>query len=83
MRTIVVGSRQSALALTQTGHVIEDLNALCAKHGMDLQFVVKKILTKGDRILDVTLSKVGGKGLLSKKLNRPCWLVRLIWQYIV
>lgn len=43
MRTIVVGSRQSALALTQTGHVIEDLNALCAEHGLDMQFVVKNI----------------------------------------
>jgi hydroxymethylbilane synthase len=70
MRTIVVGSRQSALALTQTGHVIEDLNALCAEHGMDLQFVVKKILTKGDRILDVTLSKVGGKGLFVKEIEQ-------------
>ncbi|URJ44166.1 hydroxymethylbilane synthase [Paenibacillus polymyxa] len=70
MRTIVVGSRQSALALTQTGYVIEDLNALCAEHGMDLQFVVKKILTKGDRILDVTLSKVGGKGLFVKEIEQ-------------
>lgn len=70
MRTIVVGSRQSALALTQTGHVIEDLNALCAEHGMNLQFVVKKILTKGDRILDVTLSKVGGKGLFVKEIEQ-------------
>ncbi|MEE4563400.1 hydroxymethylbilane synthase [Paenibacillus polymyxa] len=70
MRTIVVGSRQSALALTQTGHVIEDLNALCAEHGLDLQFVVKKILTKGDRILDVTLSKVGGKGLFVKEIEQ-------------
>ncbi|MGR6763838.1 hydroxymethylbilane synthase [Paenibacillus sp. T2-29] len=70
MRTIVVGSRQSALALTQTGHVIEDLNALCAEHGLDLQFVIKKILTKGDRILDVTLSKVGGKGLFVKEIEQ-------------
>ncbi|MBE7898451.1 hydroxymethylbilane synthase [Paenibacillus polymyxa] len=70
MRTIVVGSRQSALALTQTGHVIEDLNALCAEHGLDLQFFVKKILTKGDRILDVTLSKVGGKGLFVKEIEQ-------------
>ncbi|MGG4218941.1 hydroxymethylbilane synthase [Paenibacillus jamilae] len=70
MRTIVVGSRQSALALTQTGHVIEDLNALCAEHGLDLEFVVKKILTKGDRILDVTLSKVGGKGLFVKEIEQ-------------
>ncbi|MBE0342291.1 hydroxymethylbilane synthase [Paenibacillus sp. 28ISP30-2] len=69
-RTIVVGSRQSALALTQTGHVIEDLNVLCAEHGLDMQFVVKKILTKGDRILDVTLSKVGGKGLFVKEIEQ-------------
>lgn len=70
MRTIVVGSRQSALALTQTGHVIEDLNRLCIEHGIDMKFIVKKILTKGDRILDVTLSKVGGKGLFVKEIEQ-------------
>ncbi|MDP4095677.1 hydroxymethylbilane synthase [Paenibacillus sp. P96] len=70
MRTIVVGSRQSALALTQTGHVIEDLKALCARHGMNMTFEVRKIVTKGDRILDVTLSKVGGKGLFVKEIEQ-------------
>ncbi|GIP30059.1 porphobilinogen deaminase [Paenibacillus sp. J23TS9] len=70
MRTIVVGSRQSALALTQTGQVIDDLKRLCKEHGFDFDFEVKKIVTKGDRILDVTLSKVGGKGLFVKEIEQ-------------
>ncbi|GGD54509.1 hydroxymethylbilane synthase [Paenibacillus nasutitermitis] len=69
-RTIVVGTRQSALALTQTGQVIEQLEALCRLHQLDYAFEVRKILTKGDRILDVTLSKVGGKGLFVKEIEQ-------------
>ncbi|WP_010270894.1 hydroxymethylbilane synthase [Paenibacillus senegalensis] len=70
MRTIVVGSRQSSLALTQTGQVIEQLQQLCRENGLDWQFKVHKIVTKGDRILDVTLSKVGGKGLFVKEIEQ-------------
>ncbi|OAB46677.1 hydroxymethylbilane synthase [Paenibacillus glacialis] len=70
MRTIVVGSRQSVLALTQTGQVIDALQNLSDEHGFDFQFEVKKIVTKGDRILDVTLSKVGGKGLFVKEIEQ-------------
>jgi len=70
MRKIVVGSRQSALALTQTGHVIADLERLSEEHGFGFTFEVKKIVTKGDRILDVTLSKVGGKGLFVKEIEQ-------------
>jgi hydroxymethylbilane synthase len=70
MRKIIVGSRQSALALTQTGQVIADLERLSREHGLDFTFEVKKIVTKGDRILDVTLSKVGGKGLFVKEIEQ-------------
>lgn len=70
MRNIVVGSRQSALALTQTGQVIDDLIRLSGQHGFDFTFEVHKIVTKGDRILDVTLSKVGGKGLFVKEIEQ-------------
>lgn len=70
MRTIIVGSRQSVLALTQTGHVIDALQKLSDEHGLDFRFEVKKIITKGDRILDVTLSKVGGKGLFVKEIEQ-------------
>ncbi|OBZ12423.1 hydroxymethylbilane synthase [Bacillus sp. FJAT-26390] len=69
-RVIVVGTRQSALALTQTGQVIEELKRISEKHGFDYAFEVKKIVTKGDRILDVTLSKVGGKGLFVKEIEQ-------------
>ncbi|MGG1635492.1 hydroxymethylbilane synthase [Paenibacillus sp. MCAF9] len=69
-RIIVVGTRQSALALTQTGQVIDELTRISEKHGFDYKFEVKKIVTKGDRILDVTLSKVGGKGLFVKEIEQ-------------
>jgi len=70
MRTIIVGSRQSALALTQTGQVIADLESLSREHGFPFTFEVRKIITKGDKILDVTLSKVGGKGLFVKEIEQ-------------
>ncbi|MFC4776446.1 hydroxymethylbilane synthase [Paenibacillus sp. GCM10023252] len=69
-RKIVVGTRQSALALTQTGQVIEQLKQIAEKHGYDYSFEIKKIVTKGDQILDVTLSKVGGKGLFVKEIEQ-------------
>ncbi|MCE5170229.1 hydroxymethylbilane synthase [Paenibacillus profundus] len=70
MRTIIVGTRQSALALTQTGHVIAALEDICEKANLPFQFEIRKIVTKGDRILDVTLSKVGGKGLFVKEIEQ-------------
>jgi hydroxymethylbilane synthase len=69
-RIIVVGTRQSALALTQTGQVIDELQQLAGEHGLDYGFEIHKIVTKGDRILDVTLSKVGGKGLFVKEIEQ-------------
>lgn len=65
MKTIVVGSRKSQLALTQTNWVIDELRQL----QLPYNFEVKEIITKGDRILDVTLSKVGGKGLFVKEIE--------------
>lgn len=66
MRTLVVGTRQSKLALTQTNWVVERLREL--EPGLNINR--KKIVTKGDRILDVTLSKVGGKGLFVKEIEQ-------------
>ncbi|MCP3741247.1 hydroxymethylbilane synthase [Rossellomorea sp. BNER] len=66
MRKIVVGSRRSKLALTQTNWVIKQLKEL----GATFEFEVKEIVTKGDQILDVTLSKVGGKGLFVKEIEQ-------------
>lgn len=65
MRTITVGSRKSKLALVQSNWVIDELK----KAEAPFQFDLKKITTKGDRILDVTLSKIGGKGLFVKEIE--------------
>ncbi|MED1740423.1 hydroxymethylbilane synthase [Bacillus swezeyi] len=66
MRNIIVGSRRSKLAMTQTKWVIKKLEEL----NPDFTFEIKEIVTKGDRILDVTLSKVGGKGLFVKEIEQ-------------
>ena len=60
MRKIIVGSRKSKLALTQTNWFINELK----EAGVPFEFEIKEIVTKGDQILDVQLSKVGGKGLI-------------------
>ncbi|WP_430534208.1 hydroxymethylbilane synthase [Listeria rocourtiae] len=64
-RKIIVGSRRSQLALTQTKWVIAKLQ----KEFPDVSFEIEEIVTKGDRILDVTLSKVGGKGLFVSEVE--------------
>jgi len=69
MRKIVVGTRKSQLALTQTNWVIEQMKSIAPSY----EFEVKKIVTKGDKILDVTLSKVGGKGLFVKEIEQAMY----------
>lgn len=69
MRKIKVGTRQSALAITQSGQTLDALKSLAEKAGLPLEFEVVPIVTRGDRILDVTLSKVGGKGLFVKEIE--------------
>ncbi len=66
MRKIIVGSRRSKLALTQTNWFIDQLKTA----GVPFEFEVKEIVTKGDRIIDVQLSKVGGKGLFVKEIQQ-------------
>ncbi|MEK6454915.1 hydroxymethylbilane synthase [Caldifermentibacillus hisashii] len=66
MRKIIVGSRRSKLATTQTNWVIDQLK----KIGAPFTFELKEIVTKGDEILNVTLSKVGGKGLFVKEIEQ-------------
>lgn len=65
MRTIHVGSRKSKLALVQSQQIIHDLS----DQFDDLKFSLDHIVTKGDRILDTTLSKIGGKGLFVKEIE--------------
>ncbi|MDO5374573.1 MAG: hydroxymethylbilane synthase [Staphylococcus rostri] len=65
MRKLVVGSRRSQLALTQSRQFIERLKAVQP----DLEIEIKEIVTKGDQIVDRQLSKVGGKGLFVKEIQ--------------
>lgn len=65
MREFIVGSRASILALVQSEEVITGLRNLYP----DLEIRVEKMMTKGDRILDQTLSKIGGKGLFVKEIE--------------
>jgi hydroxymethylbilane synthase len=65
MREIVIGTRDSALALWQTRWVEEELK----KHWPDYRFRIVDVKTKGDKMLDVALSKIGDKGLFTKELE--------------
>ncbi len=64
-RIIRIGSRESALAMTQSNWVVEELR----KHHPQLEFEIVGIKTKGDIILDKRLDKIGGKGLFIKELE--------------
>jgi len=63
--SIRIGTRGSALALQQTRLVMDRL--LAVRPGLAVESIVVK--TKGDRILDVPLAKIGDKGLFVKELE--------------
>ena len=65
MRKLVVGSRRSKLALTQSQQFIDKLKEV----DPTLEIEIKEIVTKGDKIVDKQLSKVGGKGLFVKEIQ--------------
>lgn len=62
---IVIGTRGSKLALWQAEWARSQLQDLYP----DLRVEIKKIKTTGDRVLDVPLAKVGGKGLFVKEIE--------------
>ena len=63
--TLRIGTRGSALALTQARWVAERLKD--ELHGMTIELIVIK--TKGDIMQDVSLTKIGGKGLFVKEIE--------------
>jgi hydroxymethylbilane synthase len=60
---IVIGSRGSQLALWQAHHIAACLQALGAETRLEI------IKTTGDKITDVPLAQVGGKGLFTKEIE--------------
>jgi hydroxymethylbilane synthase len=65
MNKIRIATRESALALWQAEYV----KKLLLSYFPDLQVKIIGMTTRGDKILDVPLSKVGGKGLFVKELE--------------
>lgn len=63
---IRIGSRESSLAVVQSEIIIEAIRKLEPR--AEIELVTMK--TTGDKILDRTLDKAGGKGLFVKELDR-------------
>lgn len=64
-KKIIIGSRGSELALWQANFVKRELG----KIDKNISVEIKIIKTKGDKILDVALSKIGDKSLFTKELE--------------
>lgn len=62
---IIIGTRASKLALWQAEWVKSEIE----KRNPGLEVALEKIKTTGDKILDVPLAKVGGKGLFVKEIE--------------
>lgn len=62
---ILIGSRGSDLALWQANFVASRLRALFPEH----HFEIKVIVTTGDHLMDVSLSKIGDKGLFTRQIE--------------
>ena len=65
-KIIRIATRQSPLALWQAEHVA----ALLVQAYPDVTTELVKMVTRGDKILDAPLAKVGGKGLFVKELEQ-------------
>ncbi len=63
--TLTIATRASKLALWQSEHIAARLRAIYPA----LTVVLLPMSTKGDEILDRSLSKIGGKGLFIKELE--------------
>ncbi|GAA9691377.1 hydroxymethylbilane synthase [Helicobacter pylori] len=64
MGNLVIGSRGSELALWQANYIKERLKKECS-----IESEIQIVKTKGDKILDTPLNKIGGKGLFTKELE--------------
>lgn len=65
MKKIRIGTRDSQLAMWQAEWVKTQLMRVCPEG----EFELVSMKTKGDKILDVPLSKIGDKGLFTKELE--------------
>lgn len=66
MNKICIGSRESKLAIIQSQLVIDEIHRNYPK--LEIELITMK--TTGDKILDRSLDKIGGKGLFVKELDK-------------
>ncbi len=64
-KVLIIGTRKSDLALWQANYVKKEIE----KKNKNIIVQLKHIITRGDKVLDVALSKMGGKGLFTKELE--------------
>ncbi|GKH60840.1 porphobilinogen deaminase [Campylobacter ureolyticus] len=64
MKKLIIASRKSALAMWQSEFIKSEIEK---EHKFEVE--IKSMKTKGDVILDSSLSKIGGKGLFTKELE--------------
>lgn len=64
-QSIIIGTRKSLLALWQSNYIKSCLEQRYPELKVELQ----KIVTTGDKILDVPLAQIGGKGLFTKEIE--------------
>lgn len=67
MKKLIIATRGSKLALWQSNFIKDELERIHKDKGLSVE--LKVIKTTGDKILDVPLSKIGGKGLFTKELE--------------
>lgn len=65
MKTICIGSRESKLAVMQSQILMENLR----RQHPQIETSLLTMKTTGDKILDQSLDKIGGKGLFVKELD--------------
>lgn len=66
MKRIIVGTRASTLAMTQTNWVVENLKQL----EPELEIIIKQIHTTGDKITHLPLAQIGSEGIFVMEIER-------------
>jgi len=64
-KKLVIGTRSSKLALWQANYIADRIRTQYP----DIEVSLLYIMTTGDKILDVPLAKIGGKGLFTKEIE--------------
>src|SRR5947209_4433463 len=65
MKPVVIGTRASKLAMIQTSWVIERLR----QHWPGLAITIEQIRTRGDRVTNTPLTRIGGDGVFVTEIE--------------